>query len=149
MLSSILESVLPGKAKDFLKTGGINLEAIFGLLSGGATPRKVAQTVTPIVTSISPALGDSLEFLSKKYEGNQIMLQVYNTTDDDDKRVTGFSVVRLNPTNGQVEYLENYQFDYLPNFIVDKMEENKQLTCESRALPGGSLGIGADTLPAA
>jgi hypothetical protein len=142
---NFLDSILPAKAKEFFKTGGINIESIFGLLNGGATPRKVAETVAPIVATITPALGDAIEHLTKKYQGEQVMLQIYNTSDEADQQVTGFSVVRINADSGQVDYLESYQFDYLPHFIVDKMEEAKAIAQLVEAQPQ----ISTHLLPAA
>jgi hypothetical protein len=114
--------LLPAGFQEFLGKSNINLESLFELFTGKASPRKIAATVTPLIAQVSPAIGDALEYLEKKYDG-QLILGIYNTTDDTNKRVEGFSVCRINADNGQLEFLENYAFSYLPNFVVDKMEE--------------------------
>ncbi len=119
----MLHKLLPAGIQEFLGKSNISIEGLFELFTGKASPRKVAATVTPLIAQVSPALGDALEYLEKKYDG-QLILGIYNTTDDKDKRVEGFSVCRIHPENGQLEFLENYSFSYLPHFVVDKMEES-------------------------
>jgi len=120
---SIFSKMLPAGMQEFLSSGGINLESLFKLFSGKASPRKIAATLAPLITQVTPAIGDSLTYLEKKYDG-QLVLSIYNTTDENDKRVTGFSVCRINSDNGH-EFLENYAFNYLSHFVVDKMEESQ------------------------
>ncbi len=114
-----------GDAQKFFKEAGINLESIFDLFTGKATGKKIAQTVTPLLIKISPAIGKAIDHLETQY-ADKCYLVISKEQDEQGRPLEALSVCKLNPHNGQIEFLETIPFYQVANYITDKLETNEQ-----------------------
>jgi hypothetical protein len=113
-------------AQKFLKEAGINLESIMDLFSGKATPRKIAQVLTPILIKVSPGIGHGMKHLEKE-AGEKRYLVISLEHDQNNIETEAISVGRINE-EGQMEVLETIPFYQMAKYIVDTMEGLNSVT---------------------
>jgi hypothetical protein len=114
-----------GEAQKFFKEAGINLESIFDLFTGKASGKKIAQTVTPLLIKVSPAIGKAIDHLEAQHH-DKCYLVISKEQDEQGRPLEALSVCKINVQSGQLEFLETIPFYQVANYITDKLENNNE-----------------------
>ncbi len=123
----------------FFKDAGINIESLFDLFTGKATGKKIAQTVTPLLIKVSPAIGKAIDHLELQHQ-EKCYLVISKEQDEQGRPLEALSVCKINSQNGQLEFLESIPLYQVATYINTKIEqaqnlEQHQLPVQNKLLP--------------
>lgn len=114
------------EVQKYFKEAGINLESMFDLLSGKATPVKIAQTVTPLLIKVSPAIGKAIDHLELQHQ-EKCYLVISKEQDEAGRPLEALSICKINSQSGQMEFLESIPFYQVATYITSKIEQAQTL----------------------
>jgi hypothetical protein len=111
--------------QDLMSNSGLDLGKVFGLFTGKADGKTIAQTLTPILIKLSPTVGNAIRYLKEKHSKDVFPIISLEETDDS-KEIEVITFCTLNE-HGQMEPLEDsiplYQ---LATYIVNLLDQDKE-----------------------